>query len=178
MSATETKTPTPTGLPASTFARILEEGYGPGAWYGSDLRAAIVEVTPATAFKRPAAGRHNIAEIALHHAYWAGQIEGKLTGFHPNAQSPRVGDPGGTATAFPLVGEDWFELNDESKLSWSAIVTLVDASHQRLSRTVGEIAGGNRPSPLSEAEWFDVVIGITGHAAYHAGQIQLIKKLI
>jgi hypothetical protein len=177
MSATETKTPT--GILVSTLTRILDEGYGPGAWYGSDLRAAIVEVTPATAFKRPSAGRHNIAEIALHHAYWAGQIEGKLTGgLHPNAQSPRVGDPGGAATAFPLVGEDWFELNDESKLSWSAIVTLVDASHQRLSRTVGEIAGGNRPSPLSEAERFDLVLGITGHAAYHAGQIQLIKKLI
>jgi hypothetical protein len=164
MSATETKTPSPTGLPASTFARILDEGYGPGAWYGSDLRAAIADVTPATAFKRPAANRHNIAEVALHHAYWAGQIEGKLIG--------------GGGASFPLVGEDWFELNDESKLSWNAIVTLVDASHQRLSRTVGEIAGGNRPSPLSEAERFDLVIGITGHAAYHAGQIQLIKKLV
>lgn len=169
MSLTDTKTPTPTGLPAATFTRILDEGYGlhpnaPGAWYGSDLRAAIADVTPAGAFKRPAAGRHNIAEIALHHAYWAGRIDGKLTG--------------GTGTAFPLVGEDWFELNDQSKLSWTAIVTLVDASHQRLSRTVGEIAGGNRPSPLSEAERFDLVIGITGHAAYHAGQIQLIKKLI
>jgi len=163
MSATETKTPSPTGLPVSTLARILDEGYGPGAWYGSDLRAAIAEVTPAIAFKRPAANRHNIAEVALHHAYWAGQIEGKLTG---------------GATPFPLVGEDWFELHDESKLSWNAIVTLVDASHQRLSRTVGEIAGGNRPSPLSEAERFDLVIGITGHAAYHAGQIQLLKKLV
>ena len=165
MSATETKTPTPVGLPAATFNRILDEGYGPGAWYGSDLRAAIADVTPASAFKRPAGGRHNIAEIALHHAYWAGQITAKLTGGEPSA--------------FPLVGkEDWFDLNDESKLSWAAIATLVDASQQRLSRTVGEIAGGNRPSPLGEAERFDLVIGITGHAAYHAGQIQLIKKLI
>ena len=164
MSATATKTPTPIGLPASTFARILDEGHGPGAWYGADLRSAIADVTPAAAFTRPAHGRHNIAEVALHHAYWVGQIDSKLTG-------------GGVA-AFPLVGEDWFELNDESTLSWSAIVTLVDASYQRLSRTVGEVAGGDRPSPLSEAERFDFVIGITGHAAYHAGQIQLIKKLI
>lgn len=162
MSATETRTPT--GLPVSTFTRILDEGYGPGAWYGSDMRAAIAGVKKADAFKRPAPGRHNIAEIALHHAYWVGQIENKLTG--------------APANTFPLVGEDWFELDDEKKLSWKAIVTLVDASHQRLSRTVGEIAGGDRPSPLSEAERFDFVIGLTGHAAYHAGQIQLIKKLI
>lgn len=164
MSATTTKTPTPTGLPAATFNRILDEGYGPGAWYGSDLRAAIAEVRPKAAFVRPASGRHNIAEVALHHAYWAGQIESKLTG--------------APASAFPLVGEDWFDLDDESRLTWTAITSLVDASHQRLSRAVGEIASGARISPLPEAERFDLVIGITGHAAYHAGQIQLIKKLI
>lgn len=161
MSATETRNP---ALPVSTFTRILDEGYGPGAWYGSDLRAAVADVKTADAFKRPAPGRHNIAEVALHHAYWVAQVENKLTG--------------GAATAFPLAGEDWFELDDGKKMAWTAIVTLVDASHQRLSRTVGEVAGGNRPSPLSEAERFDFVIGITGHAAYHAGQIQLIKKLI
>ena len=179
MSVTETKTPSPAGLPATTFNRILDEGYGAGAWYGSDLRAAIADVTPATAFKRPASGRHNIAEVALHHAYWAGQVTAKLTGGdHPNAQSPRVGDPG-EPPAFPLVGkEDWFDLNDESKLSWAAITALVDASQQRLARAAGEIASGARTSPLSEAEQFDFVLGITGHAAYHAGQIQLIKKLI
>jgi hypothetical protein len=179
MSATQTKTPSPTGLPTVTFNRILEEGYGPGAWYGSDLRAAIAGVTPATAFRRPAEGRHNIAEVALHHAYWVGQITAKLTGDdHPSAQGPRVGDPG-EPPVFPLVGkEDWFDLNDESKLSWAAITALVDASQQRLSRAAGEIAGGARVSPLSAEEQFDVVIGITGHAAYHAGQIQLIKKLI
>ena len=168
MSATETRTPTPTGLPTQTLNRILDEGYGPGAWYGSDLRAALSDVTAAGAFRRPAPGRHNVAEVALHHAYWAGQVTAKLTG----------GDPG-EPSAFPLVGkEDWFDVNDESKLSWAAITALVDASQQRLSRAVGEIASGARVSPLSEAEQFDLVIGITGHAAYHAGQIQLIKKLI
>jgi hypothetical protein len=165
MSATQTKTPSPTGLPTDTLTRILEEGYGPGAWYGADLRAAIAEVTPATAFRRPAAGRHNIAEVALHHAYCVGQVTAKLTGGEPSA--------------FPLVArEDWFDLNDESRLTWAAITALVDASQQRLSRAVGEIASGARVSPLPEAERFDLVIGITGHAAYHAGQIQLIKKLI
>src|SRR6187397_358453 len=73
MSTTLTKSPTPTGLPAGTFNRILDEGYGPGAWYGSDLRTAVGDVTAAAAFKRPAKARHNIAEIAMHQAYWAGQ---------------------------------------------------------------------------------------------------------
>jgi hypothetical protein len=164
MSATATKTPTPTGLPAATFTRILEEGHGPGAWYGSDIRAAIDDVTAKTAFKRPATGRHNIAEVALHHAYWSEQIAAKLTG--------------GAPVAFPLDGEDWFELNDEKALSWKEVAATLTRSQQRLSQAVSEVAGGARTSPLGEAERFDVVIGITGHAAYHAGQIQLLKKLI
>ena len=164
MSTTLTKTPTPTGLPAATFNRILDEGYGSGAWYGSDLRTAVGDVTPAAAFKKPAKDRHNIAEVALHHAYWAGQIAGKLTGE--------------AAAAFPLEGEDWFELKNESRLSWKEIVATLDAAQHRLSQAVSEIASGARISPLGEAERFDLVVGIAGHAAYHAGQIQLIKRLI
>ena len=164
MSTTLTKSPTPTGLPAGTFNRILDEGYGPGAWYGSDLRAAVGDVTAAAAFKRPAKTRHNIAEIAMHQAYWAGQIAAKLTG--------------GEAEPFPLEGEDWFELSNESRLSWKEITATLEASQQRLSQAVAGIASGARTSPLGEADRFDLVVGITGHAAYHAGQIQLIKKLI
>jgi hypothetical protein len=161
---TATKTATPAGLPAATFPRILDEGYGPGAWYGSNLRAAVADVAPSDAFTRPATGRHNVAEVALHHAYWAGQIAAKLTGT--------------AAAPFPLAGEDWFELTEASRLSWDAIRAALEASHERLRQAVSEIASGARPSPLGEAERLDLVIGITGHAAYHAGQIQLIKKLI
>ena len=145
-----------------TLNRVLDEGYGPGAWYGSDLKAAVADVTAATAFKRPAKGRHNIAEVALHHAYWAGQIESKLTG-----------QP---AAAFPLAGEDWFELNDEKALAWKKVVATLDAAQERLAKTVKALGKGK--SPLSEKEQTDLVVGIAGHSIYHAGQIQLIKKLI
>ncbi len=164
MSATQTKTPTPAGVPAATLNRILDEGYGPGAWYGSDLLASIGDVSAASAFSRPAKGRHNVAEVALHAAFWANEAVSRLTG------SPRA--------KFPLDGEDWFELADESTLPWNEVVATLDAAQQRLSQAVTEVASGARTSPLGEAERFDLVLGITGHAAYHAGQIQLIKKLI
>jgi len=163
LGTTLTKTKTPTGVPAATLNRVLDEGYGAGAWYGADLHTAVADVKKGSAFTRPAKGRHNIAEVALHHAYWAGQITAKLTG---------------EAAAFPLEGEDWFELKDESRLTWKEIVATLDAAQQRLSQAVSKIASGARVSPLGEADRFDLVVGIAGHAAYHAGQIQLIKKLI
>ena len=58
--------------------RVLDEGYGPGAWHGADLKAAIGDVSAELAFWRPAAGRHNIAEIALHHAFCTNAVRAKL----------------------------------------------------------------------------------------------------
>src|SRR5918993_1176302 len=99
-------------------SRVLQEGFGSGAWHGPDLKAALADVTPALAFWRRAAGRHNIAEIALHHAYYARAVRAQLSG--------RPADP------FVMEGEDWFDVGDEQKLSWSDLRATVEAEQQRL----------------------------------------------
>ena len=143
--------------------RVLTEGYGPGAWHGPDLKAALADVVPSLAFWRPADGRHNIAEIALHHAYCARAVRAQLSG--------RGAEP------FVLEGEDWFNVPNEATLSWAKIQATVESEQRRLGRLVGDIEAGKVVSPLTHAERFDLVIGITCHAVYHAGQIQLIKRL-
>lgn len=144
-------------------SRLLREGYGDGAWHGPDLRTALSDVTPPTAFWRPGPGRHNIAEIALHHAYCVGSVRARLTGVD--------------ADPFILEGDDWFTLPDPSTLSWSKIVEVVNLEQQRLAGAVAEIEAGRARSPLPDSERFDLALGITCHAVYHAGQIQLIKRL-
>jgi len=156
MSATTSKTAVVDGL----AGRILEEGYGPGAWHGADLKAALADVTPELAFWRPAPGRHNIAEIALHHAYCARSVRGQLSG--------------AAAEPFVLDGDDWFELSGPARLGWAEVRAAVDAEQRKLAAAVAELAAG---APASQDERFKLVLGITCHAVYHAGQIQLIKRL-
>jgi len=144
-------------------ARILREGFGPGSWHGPNVKAALADVTPELAFWRPAHERHNIAEIALHHAYCERSVRGQLSGTTPEP--------------FVLEGEDWFELPDANRLAWPEIVAALDAEHRRLDSLVTNIGAGQVPSPLTETERFDLVLGITCHAVYHAGQVQLIKRL-
>jgi hypothetical protein len=139
-------------------SRILQEGYGPGAWHGADLKAALADCTPELAFWRPGEGRHNIAEIALHHAYCTRSVRGQIGG--------------GTPEPFVLEGEDWFALEKGKPLSWTRIRDVVESEQQKL-----EAAVGGRRSPLTDEERFTLVLGITCHAIYHAGQIQLIKRL-
>src|ERR1041385_142451 len=123
MSATTTaKTAIPDGLDATVLARVMEEGYGPGAWHGPDLKAALADVPPELAFWRTAPGRHSIAEIALHHAYCTRSVRGQLSGTPPEP--------------FVLEGEDWFALSDRAGLTWPEILAVVDAEQGRLATLV------------------------------------------
>ena len=159
-----TKTPTPAGIPGAALRRVLDEGHGPEAWYGADISAAVEGVDPATALRRPGPGRHNVAEIALHHAYWTREARRRLTG--------------SVAERFPLDGEDWFEVSDERGIDWAAVRATLAGEQQRLAEAVDAVARGDLRSPLDETGRFDLVLGIAAHAAYHAGQIQLVKKLV
>ena len=152
-----------TNAVATLESRVLNEGYGPGAWHGPDLKAALADVKPTLAFWRPAAGRHNIAEVALHHAYCVRAVRAQISGRPPD---PFVRD-----------GEDWFDLADEKALPWQKILDTVETEQQRLTTLIEDMAAGTVGSTLTEAERFNLVLGITCHAIYHAGQIQLIKRL-
>ena len=145
-------------LDPALASRIVREGYGPGAWHGPDLRAAIADVSVSTAFRRPGPGRHNIAEIVVHHAFYVRSVIERL---------------GGTPDAFPFAGEDWFPLDDESAMKWSAIATLIESLQSQLAAQVAKPVRNDKTTD----EQMDLVLGITCHAAYHAGQIQLIKVL-
>jgi hypothetical protein len=144
-------------------SRVLNEGYGPGAWHGPDLKAALADVTPALAFWRPAKGRHNIAEIALHHAYFVRSVRAQISG--------------ATAEPFVLPGEDWFEVTDQGVMTWPKIKAVVESEQRQLAETVAAIEAGAASSALADAGRFNLVLGIAGHAIYHAGQVQLVKRL-
>jgi len=163
MSTTTTKTAIPKGLDASVLSRILEEGCGPGAWHGADLRAALADVTPEIAFWRPGPGRHSIAEIALHHAYYAHSVRQQL-----------LGTP---VEPFALEGDDWFTLPDQSNMTWPEILRVVETEQAQLAAVVAGVGAGRVKSAVADSERFDLVLGITCHAVYHAGQVQLLKRL-
>ena len=144
-------------------SRVLSEAWGPGAWHGADLKAAIADVKPAVAFWRPAPGRHNIAEIALHHAFFARSVRSQISG-----------QP---AEAFVLPGEEWFALDDEKKLPWSKIQATLEKEQKHLADLIASLETVTMNSPLGATERFNLVLGIACHAIYHAGQVQLIKRL-
>ena len=161
--ATSNKQTKASGADLRVLARVTQEGYGPGAWHGPDLKAALTDVSAKGAFWRPGPGRHNIAEIALHHAYFVRSVIAQLSGEPPKP--------------FILEGEDWFEVPDSTRISWPRVLEVVESNQKALAATVDKLAAGRVRPEAGDVDPFGLVLGITCHAVYHAGQVQLIKRL-
>jgi hypothetical protein len=87
---------------------------------------------------------------------------------------------GGKRGAFPLRGSNWFSAPESAKpREWKQAVALLEQTHEALSAAVAEypVALLNRPIMGSKWSAFDSILGVAFHDIYHAGQIQLLKRL-
>ena len=148
---------------------LVEEGFRKPAWHGPNLRSALRGVTADEALWRPAKGRHNIWEIAVHAAFWKYAVTRRLTG-------NRKRD-------FPENGRNWFERTGSAKgdaaKSWKSDLTLLASMHQQLLNAITGLDESDLLRPLSENRHTAIrqIAGIAMHDAYHAGQIQILKRL-
>ena len=143
----------------------LDEAYDRRSWHGTNLRGSIRRVTAADAAWRPARGRHNIQEIVVHCAYWKYAVRRRFTG------EPRA--------SFPLRGSNWFGRGSAEERSWREDITLLHDAHRRLRLVIADLGLRRleqtpRGSSVSNRA---ILSGIIAHDLYHAGQIQLLKKL-
>jgi hypothetical protein len=146
--------------------RQIDKAYDHKSWHGPTLRGALKGVNAETAAWRPAAGRHNIWELAVHAAYW------KYTVLRRIADLPKG--------SFPLSGSNWFPRpEDRSELAWKRDLRLLEDTHRELRAAVETVRDKDldRIAPGSKTLLVDLLLGIASHDLYHAGQIQLIKRL-
>jgi hypothetical protein len=147
--------------------RILEEAYSKRSWHGTNLRGSLRGVTAEEAAWRPARGRHNIRELALHAAYWKYAVRRRLTGSERGS--------------FPIEGSNWFERGAVAEdREWKRELKLLGDEHRLLIEAVTALSDGDLPllTKGSRNDNATVIYGVAAHDLYHAGQIQLIKRLM
>jgi hypothetical protein len=148
---------------------IIDQAYHKPSWHGTNLRGSIRRVTLAQAAWRPGAGRHNIWEIVVHAAYWKYAATRRFTG---EARG-----------SFPLTGSNWFVRPIESAASvdksWRADVDLLDTMHDALRAAAMRLSVKElyRTPPGKKVSNFALLSGAAAHDLYHAGQIQLLKRI-
>ena len=146
---------------------MLNEAYDRAAWHGPNLRGSVRGVTAREAALSPRPGRHNIWEIVVHAAYWKYAVRRRLTGEKRGS--------------FSLPGSDWFKRPmDRTEKAWRADLALLEKEHRHLRDAVSSFQQKNLDRPASGSKTIArrLIAGIALHDVYHAGQIQLIKKLI
>ena len=80
---------------------------------------------------------------------------------------------------FPLKGSNWFPRPAVTLTSWAEDVALLEQMH----RTMRAAVAGLSPADLeakpagSKVSNLDLIAGAAAHDVYHAGQIQLLKRL-
>lgn len=147
---------------------VIDQAYNRKSWHGTNLRGSLRNVTAEEAARRPKPGRHNIWEIVIHAAYWKYVVHRRLSG--------------APAGSFALKGSNWFSRPDQAAAdsAWKKDVALLDDIHRSLR---AEIANLNRKTLVhtpsgSKVSNRALITGVAAHDLYHAGQIQLLKRLI
>ena len=146
---------------------LIDTAYDRASWHGPNLRGSLRGVTPTQAAWRPAANRHNVWELVVHAAYWKYVAWRRLTAAKRGS--------------FALDGSNWLSRPQQFSVgAWKADLQLLDDAHRTLRDVVAEL----RPADLagkpkgSKASNLALVTGIAAHDLYHAGQIQLLKRLM
>ncbi|MBA3342189.1 MAG: DinB family protein [Gemmatimonadaceae bacterium] len=132
------------------------------AWHGPSLYELLEGVTADQAVQRPIAAAHNIWELVLHITSWANIALRRIAG----------------GQVEPFGGEDWPVPGGASAEQWAAIRAELTASHERLRKVVLGLTDQRlaTSAPQSSRSVAAMLHGVVQHAAYHGGQIALLKK--
>ena len=145
---------------------LIDTSYDRVSWHGTNLRGSIRGVTPRQAAWRPGRGRHNIWELVVHAAYWKYVAWRRLTS--------------AARGSFPLEGSNWFVRPQQiTPKAWRADVALLEQTHRTLRAAIADLGPRDlaRKPPRSTVTMRALVTGVAAHDLYHAGQIQLLKRL-
>ena len=148
--------------------RLIDEGFDHQSWHGPTLLGSLRGVTATEAARRPSPRRHNIWELTVHAAYWKYAVRRRL-----------MGEKRGS---FAYTGSNWFVrppagMNRER--GWKADRRLLVDEHRRLREAIARLTPGDLTRRIVGKRYSAAYLirGIAAHDLYHAGQIQLIKKL-
>lgn len=146
---------------ADLVLALFDEAYENRTWHGPNLKQSLRGVTAKQAAWRPARGRHNIWEIALHAAYWKYVVRRKIAG--------------GKRGSFVLKGSNFFvrpQPGANTEAAWIADKRLLEREHGELRLAIEKLRRTPRWEELLPRLW-----GIAFHDIYHAGQIRLLRRL-
>lgn len=151
----------------SLLLAFIDQAFDHKAWHGTNLRGSIRGLRCEDAAWRPAPGRHNIWETVVHAAYWKYIVRRRI-----------LSEARGS---FSLEGSNWFvrPTGKPSDEEWKKDVKLLGEAHRSMRAAVAGLTDAELDVTPTGSKVSNVALitGIASHDLYHAGQIQLLKRL-
>lgn len=145
---------------------ILDQSFDKPAWHGSNLRGSIKGLKLKELLWRQSPKRHNIWEIVIHCAYWKYVVRRRITG--------------GKKGEFPRKPSNFSKLPTKPQLSdWKKDLRLLSEEHTKLRQAIIDFPEAKlyKCPPKSKVSYIQTIYGVSSHDIYHAGQIQLLKRM-
>lgn len=140
----------------------LKRAFDGEAWHGPALMEILEGVDAHTAAARPLAAGHSIWELVLHVAAWERVISKRIQG-----QALTLSDE-----------ENFGHVRQTDEAQWRQALQTLKTHHDELIRLTSSLkeAQLNERVPGKDYDFRFMLAGAVQHAAYHGGQIALLKR--
>jgi uncharacterized damage-inducible protein DinB len=140
----------------------LKRAFDGEAWHGPALMEILSDVDAATAAAHPIHAGHSIWQLVLHIAAWERVVTKRIQG-----QALTLSDD-----------ENFGHMVRPTEAAWRDAMQTLRTNHNELIKTVAGLTEG-RLNDRVPGKDYDIRFMLTGavqHAAYHGGQIALLKR--
>lgn len=140
----------------------LRRAFDGEAWHGPALMEILEGIDAKTAVARPISKAHSVWELVLHLDGWERVVERRLHG-----EKLTLSDE-----------ENFGHIPVANENAWEDAMKQLRQTHDQLIRTVSSLPESKLKETVSGKD-YDVLFmlsGVVQHAAYHGGQIALLKR--
>lgn len=144
------------------IADQLNRAFNGEAWHGPALMEVLDGIDATTAAAHPIPGAHSIWELVLHLATWERVITRRIQG----------------ETLMPSDEENFPQVQQPTNAAWQDALQTLRTTHSELIQLVSNMKESqlNEGVPGKDYDLRFMLTGAVQHAAYHGGQIALLKK--
>jgi len=146
------------------LSREIARAFTGPAWHGDAIAELLSDITAAEAATRPSPAVHTIAEVTGHIGVWVDIARRRLAGEDVSAR----------------MLENFAPLDTSSDARWRAAVVQLGERHATLARAVALLDRERLAAAMPDRDHTvaEMLHGVVEHAAYHGGQIALLRNLI
>jgi uncharacterized damage-inducible protein DinB len=140
-------------------------------WHAGNIAALLKGVTAEDAAAHPVPGAHSIWELVRHMTAWVEEARARV---------------GGADAGTPASG-NWPRIGRVTEQRWQAATSALLTAYRELGQDLAVLKDADLATPVTDhrngstgtgMSRYATIHGVIHHAAYHAGQIALLKRAL